>query len=134
MMAMNDYCKRTDREIKELALGIYKGEIFTSLQIRENDTYLLSTIFMPLMFMDKEQIDKMEKHKAYMFYANMSEAGPRAINGYPIFMSMNYINEEDCKKVLEKYEVIKKAIDGEMEKIPEGQVEIDFDDPKNKKG
>lgn len=130
---MSEYFRRNDREIKELALNIYRGDIFTSLQVRESDTYLLSSIFMPLMFMDQEQIDKMKEHKAYMLYASMSDAGPRSINGYPIFMSMNYIDEEDCKKVFEKYEAMKKAIDGEMEKIPEGQIDIDFDDPKNRK-
>ena len=39
-------------------------------------------------------------HTIVMFYEYLSEAGPRAINGYPCFFSCNLLMDKDAKKVL----------------------------------
>ena len=126
---MAKYFKRTDKEIKDLALGVYKGEIFTSAQIRKGYENMLHLIFMPLVFMKPEQLDELKEQGAYLFYANMSDAGPTSCNGYPSFFSMGYLDKDDTERMWDKYEAIKKAIDGEMEKLPEGQIEIDYQNP-----
>jgi hypothetical protein len=38
-----------------------------------------------------------------MLYEKNSEAGPRSINGYPIFFSCKIVSKEDTKKFLEMY-------------------------------
>lgn len=124
---MAEYLKRTEKEISRIALGIYKGDIFTSAQIRKNDDGLLCQIFMPLLFLSEDGKNEMKDHNAVLFYADVSEALPTSINGYPIFMSMFYLNNEDNDRLWKKYDSIKNAIDGEIEKVPEGQMEIDFD-------
>ncbi len=133
MITMSKYPKRTDREIKDLALGVYKREIFTSAQIEKGYENMLHLIFMPLVFMKQEQIDEMQEHGVFLFYANMSDACPSSCNGYPSFLSMGYLDKDDAERMWDKYEAIKKAIDGEMGKLPEGQIEIDFS-KKDKEG
>ena len=123
---MNKYVNRSKKKIKEIALALYKGEIFTSMQVRENDQNLLGSIFMPLLFSEQELIDWMKDNKITVFYEYLSEAGPRSINGYPIFFSMKMMDDKDWQAVYTQYEAIKKAIDGELEKVPEGQMDIDF--------
>jgi len=118
------YVNRSKKEINELALDLFKGSIFTSNQIRANDQSLLLSIFMPLVFMKKEYIDWMQDNKISVFYEYWDQAGPRSINGYPIFFSMKMMDEKDAKIVWEKCEAIVKAVDDEQEKIPEGQMDL----------
>jgi hypothetical protein len=106
-----NYVSKTDDEIKELAKALYRGEIFTSLQVPEHSMHLLTSIFMPLAFLDVAQRRQLIENGAYCFYANMSDAGPRAINGFPIFFSLKYLNKEDSLRLLNKYDAIKKALD-----------------------
>lgn len=98
----------TDEEIKQLAEDLYKGLIFTDRHI--HDPKLVPMVFMPLVFLDKKQIDEIQEDFGFM-YEYMSEAGPRAINDMPMFTSAKIVNKEDAKKVFEKYEQIKSAVD-----------------------
>lgn len=72
-------------------------------------------IFMPLLFMsarDKaedetehdylKRLDEAEKNKenartAAMFYEFLDQAGLRCINGYPMFMSLKMLRQEDAE-------------------------------------
>jgi len=45
----------TTEEMREIALGIFTGAIFTSNQIEERDMSMLPMIFMPLALMSNEQ-------------------------------------------------------------------------------
>lgn len=38
-----------------------------------------------------------------MVYEENSKAGPRSLNGYPIFMSMKIVSQSDTKKFVEMY-------------------------------
>ena len=46
-----------------------------------------------------------------MVYEYMDKAGPMAIDGMPMFCSFRFLNQEDAKKVYEKYIQIKEAIE-----------------------
>jgi len=107
--------KMTYGEINALAEEIYRGEVFTSNQIRTGDLNMLPVIFIPLVFAGPTFIEDMRKDKMGMIYEHFSEAGPRAINGYPSFFSLHIISQEDTNKVWEKYELIKKAVSGVIE-------------------
>jgi len=41
----------TEDEMKTLVKDVYDAKIFTSLHLRGNDDYLISSIFMPIMFL-----------------------------------------------------------------------------------
>ena len=90
---------KTDEEIKQLALGVYRNEIFTSLQVPQQESLsMLPMIFMPLALMDSKQIKELKNDNPCMFYAFMTDAFPRSVNGYPIFASANYLTEEEFER------------------------------------
>jgi hypothetical protein len=102
---------KTDEELKEIALGIHKGHIFTDRHVRSAQE--LSLVFMPLIFLKEEQIDKIKKEDIGMVYEYMDKAGPRSVNGMPCFMSMQMITEAEAKTVIgyvEKYREAEKTV------------------------
>lgn len=104
-----EYLSLADEEIKKLAEDIYKGHIFTNKHIHNPKD--MQMVFIPLLFLKEEQVKQINKNPPGLVYEYMSAACPRSINGMPIFMSFRMIGQEDAKKVFEKYEQIKKAID-----------------------
>lgn len=97
--AENQYVSKTDEEINDLAKQGYRGEVFFSWHIREHDMHLLPSIFMVINFLDEVTRKEMQRDNIRHFYGNMSEAAPRAINGYPSFFSMGMLNQEDAQKI-----------------------------------
>lgn len=113
--------KLTDVEINALAEDIYRDRVFTSDQIRQGDLNMLPVIFIPLVFADKKWIEMIQKDAPGMIYEHLSEAGPRAVNGYPTFFSFHIVSQEDAKKVWEKFEQIEKLITDAMEAVKANQ-------------
>ena len=106
---MEPYKTKTAEEIKEIAIGIFKGTIFTSLQVKnKSDIYC---VFMAAGFGDQDYTDWLTNNKICIFYEYFDKSLPRSINGYPIFMSHGHLNEEDTQKILEKYKEIKKVME-----------------------
>ena len=97
---------RTDKELKEIAKDVVENKIFTDWHIREFEFKATAPmVFMPLMFLEKEQVEGMKD--AGMVYEYYDKAGPRSINGYPIFMSMRVLHKDQSellKKYMDKYE------------------------------
>lgn len=89
----------TPEEIKELATDTFKEKVFYSTMIREIDAHLLGSIFMPITFMDKNQVEQLEKDRVSAFYEYVDKALPRTINGYPMFPSMRTITVDDLAEV-----------------------------------
>lgn len=98
---IDDFKKLTEEEIKDLANDIYKGFVFTDRHLQSPDD--LSRVFIPLIFLKEKDIEDLKKNPPGMIYEYMSEAGPRSINGMPMFLSVRMISQEDTKKVFEKY-------------------------------
>lgn len=99
----------TEEEIKKLADDIYRGIIFTDRHIKNPDD--IYRVFIPLVLLNEEQIEKFNADKHGMIYEYMDKAGPRSINGMPMFLSLRLLSQEDAKKVDEKYIQIKKAVE-----------------------
>ena len=90
--------------LKEFVLGVIGGSIFTSAHIREHDLEMIGTIFMPIVFGGLAGVDA---STLGVIYSELSEAGPRGVNGYPTFFSMRLMNTTDwkrCLKAIEKEE------------------------------
>lgn len=104
---------KTDEELKKIATDLYKGQLFTDRHIKDNR--LFTNVFMPFVFMDKKQISEFRKNidngKIDLIFESIDKAGPRTINGMPIFMSFQTLDKEETKKVFEYYEKIKESID-----------------------
>ena|SRR3990167_4761517 len=106
---MVGYKNLMDEEIKRLAEDIYRGLVFTDMHVQNpND---MSTVFMPLIFLKEEQIEEFKANPPGLIYEYMDKAGRMAINGMPVFWSFSMLNQEDAKKVNEKYIQIKNAIE-----------------------
>jgi hypothetical protein len=89
----------TDEELKQLALDIRSGRVFGTWNVREGDERLIGSIFMVLMFMEQKDRDAMKEQGVVHLYEYLSQAGPRAINGYPMFMSMRPLTGEQAGKI-----------------------------------
>ena len=66
---------------------------------------------MPVTFMDEKQVKKIEEDKVVAFYEYLDKAGPRAINGYPIFMTMKTITKDDLIEVQKIVQQLREAVD-----------------------
>lgn len=97
-----------DNERRAIALGMLEGNIFTSLQFPEyekGDMYGL--VFMPIFFGAFSEYTSEEIDDIGFLWEEMSRAGPRSINGYPMFMSFHVCNQNDKAVVLEYYKILK---------------------------
>ena len=102
------YKPLTDEEVKQLAEDIYKGLVFTDRHIRIKEELL--SVFMALALMSEKQIEEIRKNPPGMIYEYMCEAGPRSVNGNPMFLSFKMISIEDAKKVLEVHNKIMEVV------------------------
>jgi hypothetical protein len=104
-------------KISELALGIFKGEIFTSAQVGESERGLLPVIFMPLalLVLAGEERKKIAAHPPTLLCGRVVEALPRSINGYPIFTNMQMVYAQDAKLILALYRKFKAATEEILE-------------------
>lgn len=101
---------KTEEEITQLAKDIYAGQVFCSWNIREGDHVFIENIFMPIAFMSNEQLASFRAEEPHLIYEYISKAGPRSINGYPVFMSLQRLNKQEFEMLLEKYNKIEKAM------------------------
>ena len=111
----------TDEQVKDFALSMYRGEIFTELHIALHDRNA-STI--PMVFMglylsmgsfSPELNGALEKSPPGMVYARYHVDGrsntfPRSVNGYPIFNQCCFLSRDDTDRVQDKYNEIVTAL------------------------
>lgn len=113
---------------------MYYNVIFTNMHIRPNDQHLTMSIFMTFALMGpgmhsdgkrESTIDSVLEEENYkkwidnigMIYEYMEKASPRGINGYSMFMSVNYLDKADTEKVVDfysKYEELQKKLEEEF--------------------
>jgi hypothetical protein len=110
----NAYKQKTDQEIKDLALELFRGNIITDRQIVTpgQDPNLLFSVFMPIALSGPELATWMEENNIDLMYGKVSETlGGRTINGWPIFTSTYLLNKEDTIRLSEAYDKIQKAME-----------------------
>jgi hypothetical protein len=89
--------KLSTEELLILAKDIKNNLVFHSEMVE--DPILLRSIFMPLIFIepkDKESFDDVG-----LIYEYISEALPRTINSYPMFMSFKTLHKDDLPIFIE---------------------------------
>lgn len=112
---------KTPKELKEIAVGIVEGNIFSSLSIPPGEAdNLIHLIFMPLIFLTDEQREELIAKKPAVIFAHLKDAGPRAVNGYPIFMNMEVLGREEADQLVKYMEEYVSWRSGFIEEPPPG--------------
>ena len=96
-----------DQQLREFVLGVCDQRIFTSDFIRRPEE--LRMVFMVVGLGGFADWTREELAQIGCFWEYMEAAGPRAVNGYPMFMSVRVMNKED-------HERARKAIVAELER------------------
>jgi len=101
---------KTTEELTEIAKGIHNNTIFCDLHIAENELGSeLGFIFLPIMFGAKPPF---EVGMVYSYRGVKTEM-PRAVNGYPCFSSVYFLNVKEADLVKEKL----KQIEDKLKKV-----------------
>jgi len=106
---LDDHRDMTDAEIKEMALAIYRGQIFTSWQLPDGND--LQTHFMPILFMTQAQRIEVAAMDPGVIVADMSAELESSINGYPVFSQARFLSRGDSDRLLAAYREIEAKID-----------------------
>lgn len=99
-------------EIKQLATDIFLNKVFTSRHIAPQEAAsTVGMVFIPLALGGLSNCSKSYIKDIGMMYEYLDKAGPRAINGYPIFTSVRLASLKDSEKVWALYKQMKDAVD-----------------------
>jgi len=103
---------KSDVELKQLAIDLAQGRIFTDRDIR--DPSMLGVVFMPLIFMDEKLVKELKAEPPGLVYEYLSAAGSRSINGMPCFFSCRMLSKADADKV---YEMARRVVEAECKAV-----------------
>jgi hypothetical protein len=104
-----------DEKVMQFAQDVLANKYFLSTQIHESQLKtLLHLVFIPLAFLDKKGLRKMQQDDVVVIYEEVSKhVGGRSINGYPFFGSCAMLTRADWMAVhgalVALEEAIKKA-------------------------
>jgi len=101
-----------EKELRKIALGIAEGKILTSSQVDENS---MTMVFMPILFGAFDDMSEDERMRIGFIYEYIDKAGPRSINGYPIFWSFGIVNRPDAERIGEMVKEISEAREAYLE-------------------
>lgn len=91
---------KTDAELRELAMGLVAGTVFSDRHLQEDERLdMLTAIFMPLGLMGKGGWETLQSQNVRMFYEHLDKATGTAVNGYPTFFSMKTLTGEECDRM-----------------------------------
>jgi hypothetical protein len=88
---------KTDEEIRQLALDLLHGRIFTDRHCPDAES--IRYVFMVFPFLDGDALDQLRDDPPGLVYEYLDKAGPRSINGLPSFFSMNTLSQADTERV-----------------------------------
>jgi hypothetical protein len=137
------YKSRTDDELKEIAKCLYHGSIFSDRHLGTHNQHMLPSIFMPLALgafpditwdmesregkiinlilcdLEPEYNKRRDKYKKDIgfIYEYVKNAGPMAINGFPIFTSFNMLSKKDTDRMFlyyDKYKELQEKINDQL--------------------
>ena len=96
---------RDDKELKKIAMDLADGKIFTDRHFSQREAETLAQmVFMPLALMDEQQVPLFMAEQPHLIYEYYDKAGPRAINGYPMFFSMQWLRKDESIIMFEYYD------------------------------
>lgn len=98
-------------DIAKIAKDIATDKIFSSCHMTEHELSNIGLVFMPIALGGLSDLSDADKEDIGMIYEYYDKAGPRGINGMPMFFSCRLVNKNDTKMIFEKVDKIKALID-----------------------
>ena len=98
---------KTNKELKKLAIDIHAGRVFTDRHCKSEEA---PSTFIPLFFMEPEALQKMIDKEISLIYEYMTEAGPKTINGRPMFSSFHTLTKPEHEKMIKYFAKLEKTI------------------------
>lgn len=89
----------------KVAEDILDNKIFTSNHVAEQN--MVTMVFPILSFLDKKMLTKMQKDDVVLMYEYMDKAGPRGVNGYPMFFSCRFLTRSEATEMWSYYNKMK---------------------------
>jgi len=89
-------------ELRQFVDDLVSDRIFTSSHIRPNERQdMVATVFMPVALGAFANWSDTGMANIGVLWEYTSKAGPRCINGYPIFFSMHMVHKDDWAVAVE---------------------------------
>lgn len=107
-----------EEELRKLAQEIVEGKVFTDRDVRQGDHDILPVIFIPLSLMPNVHAWGADAGLVYEYW---DQAGPRSINGYPIFFSVRKVIKKDMPALehyVKTFWEMKKEIEAKFHNAP----------------
>ena len=114
---IGEYQPRTDQQIRQLALDVADGRVFLTTDAREIEL----AFSMILAFLTEEHRKDLEERDVVAFYEHISKAGPRSVNGLPMFMSACTLTREEYNRLVDASKEVKEFREkfiGQTEEAP----------------
>jgi len=95
----------SEKDRRKVIVDFCAGRIFTSQMITEEGEHwanMLRMIFIPIVLGGLADLSEEDTGDVGVFWEYADQAGPRSINGYPIFFSMHIMHITDWQKVAPK--------------------------------
>jgi hypothetical protein len=88
----------SDDELRKFVDDFVSNRIFTTAHLRDHEAGMITMIFMPLGFgcFSKVQPDSLKQ--IGVIYEYNDKAGPRSINGMPMFFSFHMLHIDDWER------------------------------------
>jgi len=83
----------SDEELKAFVFGWCDGKVYTNLHVKSARDVTLTLVFMPFAFWEKPDLTDVG-----LVWEWLSAAGPRAINGHPMFMTCRLMHTADWER------------------------------------
>lgn len=100
----------SDAQLRKLAMDVNAGHVFGSWMLGPHDQHIYSMVFMTLAFMKPEMIEDMKRKEVVQIYEYLNKAGPRSVNGFPMFTSHHELTKADVEKLTELIAELKKRL------------------------
>jgi len=94
-------------ELKTIAIDMRAGQIFCDRNCPNPQD--IGMVFLPLILMDDKMAESIKKDPPGLIYEYVKNAGPRSINGMPIFSSCRFLSQDDTLKVFRLITKLKQA-------------------------
>ena len=101
---------QTQEYLKDFVTEFVGGRIYTDKHVK--DLELLTMIFLPLSFGSLAYLSQRECARIGIIWAPLQDAGPRQINGHPIFMTARVMHKDDWKRYITAIKKLKEAQNG----------------------
>lgn len=93
--------EHTDEELKNIAIDLYHGKIFTDRDITEESNMSLGQVFLPIALGAFSECTEEDLKQIGLIYEYFSEAGPRSCNGLPGFFSFKLLSRTQFETAME---------------------------------